>query len=67
MKGFIDCIPDTLFRYGVGTVLMLWAMGLSFIGEDLFALIPAAAAVFVLGSVLYDVYKDSKTPPTQGA
>jgi hypothetical protein len=70
MKGFLDRIPDTLFRYGVGTTLMLWAGALCFLGEDLLALVPAGASVFVLGSLLRDVYKDTKDdnfPPTQGA
>lgn len=41
-------------RYGVGLLLVIAAIALLAIQQGLWALLPAAAAVYVLGSLLYE-------------
>lgn len=64
---FLDRIPTYVMRYAVGTFLCASAIVLCYLGEEVTSIVPAMSAVVVLGSLLWDVYNDTKTPPTQGA
>jgi hypothetical protein len=46
---------DTHFRYGVGACLAAYGAILVYLGEPIWAILPAVAAVYILGSLLYDL------------
>jgi hypothetical protein len=43
-------------RYALGVVFALFAVALTHVGS-MFAVIPAVVSVFMLGSLLYDVWR----------
>jgi hypothetical protein len=45
-------MTDTLYKYGTGLVLVGYALALLYLGEPIWAILPAVAAVYVLGSLL---------------
>jgi hypothetical protein len=45
---------DTHFRYGVGACLATYGAILVYLGEPIWAILPAVAAVYILGSLLYE-------------
>jgi hypothetical protein len=45
---------DTHFRYGVGACLAAYGAILIYLGELIWAILPAVAAVYVLGSLLHE-------------
>ena len=50
---------DTHFRYGVGACLAAYGVILLYLGEPIWAILPAVAAVCVLGSLLYEqIFKE---------
>jgi len=45
---------DPHFRYGVGAALAGYGAILLYLGEPIWAILPAVAAVYVLGSLLWE-------------
>jgi hypothetical protein len=45
---------DTHFRYGTGLGLLGFALVLRYLGEPIWAILPAVAAVYILGSLLHE-------------
>ena len=42
-------------RYLLGVVFAGFAMGLNYVGSEIFAVIPGVVSVYILGSLLLDV------------
>jgi hypothetical protein len=54
-------MTDTFCKYGTGIVLVGYALALRYLGEPIWAILPAVAAVYILGSLLYDqIFKGGK-------
>ena len=52
-------MTDTRFKYGTGLVLLGFAAVLQYLDEPIWAILPAVAAVYVLGSLLYEqIFKE---------
>jgi hypothetical protein len=47
-------MTDALYKYGTGLVLFGFAAVLLYLGEPIWAILPAVAAVYILGSLLYE-------------
>jgi len=47
-------MTDMLCRYGIGAGLIGYALALLYLGEPIWAILPAVAAVYILGSLLYE-------------
>jgi hypothetical protein len=47
-------MTDTLCRYGVGATLAAYGAILVYLGEPIWAILPAVAAVYILGSLLHE-------------
>jgi xanthosine utilization system XapX-like protein len=47
-------MTDMLCRYGIGAGLIGYALALLYLGEPIWAILPAVAAVGVLGFLLHD-------------
>jgi hypothetical protein len=45
-------------RYMAGTMLVVFAGVLGYLGEPVWAALPAVASVYMLGGLLWDVWKD---------
>jgi hypothetical protein len=48
-------MTDTRFRYGTGLTLVGCALVLLYLGEPIWAILPAVAAIYILGSLLYEL------------
>ena len=51
---------EQLQRFLVGLGLAFCAGALVYVGEPVWSLLPAVAAVYVAGSLLWDVYNDTE-------
>ena len=51
---------EQLQRFLVGLGLAFCAGALVYVGESVWSLLPAVSAVYVAGSLLWDVYKEKK-------
>jgi hypothetical protein len=47
-------MTDTICKYGVGAALAAYGAILVYLGEPIWAILPAVAAVYVLGSLLHE-------------
>jgi hypothetical protein len=47
-------MTDTFCKYGTGLGLLGFALVLLYLGEPIWAILPAVAAVYVLGSLLHE-------------
>ncbi len=50
-------MTDITVRYLCGMLCMVVAMELSYLGAEISALIPAVASIYILGCLLYDVWR----------
>ena len=48
-------MTDTRFRYSTGIALVGCALVLLYLGQPIWGILPAVAAVYILGSLLYDL------------
>jgi hypothetical protein len=48
-------MTDALYKYGTGLALAAYGAILVYLGEPIWAILPAVAAVYILGSLLYDL------------
>ena len=53
-------MSDTLQRWLISAGFGIIAGCLVYLGEPVWSLLPAVAAVYVAGSLLWDVYKEKK-------